>query len=67
MASNPLALPWRTAPHPVRHTLASPWVLTALCVLAVVGFWIATGSTPAAFRHLWTWSPALLRCMWANI
>lgn len=67
MASNPLALPWRTQPRPVRHALASPWVLTALCVLAVVGFWIATGSTPAAFRNLWTWSPALLRGMWANI
>jgi polar amino acid transport system permease protein len=67
MASNPLALRWRVAPNPVRSALLSPWALAAVCVLAVVGFWTATGSTPAVFRNLWTWSPALLRGMGANI
>lgn len=55
------------APNPVRSALLSPWALAAVCVLAVVGFWTATGSTPAVFRNLWTWSPALLRGMGANI
>lgn len=67
MASNLLALPWRPAPHPIRDALRSPWTLAVLCVIAITGFWTATGSTPAAFRSLWTWSPALLRGMWANI
>ena len=44
-----------------------PWALVALAVLALVAFWVATGTTPVAFVHLWKWSPALLRGLLANI
>lgn len=44
-----------------------PWALAAWAALAVVAFWAATGTTPTAFVHLWTWLPALLRGLLANI
>ncbi|MDB5954841.1 amino acid ABC transporter permease [Ramlibacter sp.] len=45
----------------------SPWQALALAAAAVVAFWVATGTTPAAFVYLWTWSPELARGMAANI
>ncbi len=45
----------------------NPWLLAAALALAVLAFWNATGSTPAAFAHLWKWLPALLRGLLANI
>ena len=77
MASSELQLP-APAP-PLRGGLASaagaaalraaksPWLLGAAAALALVVFWRATGSTPVAFVHLWTWGPALLHGLWANI
>jgi len=44
-----------------------PWTVVALAALAVVAFWILTGTTPAAFVHLWKWLPALLRGLLVNI
>ena len=70
MASSELQLP--APPPPLRGGLASaagaaalraaksPWLLGAAAALALVVFWRATGSTPVAFVHLWTWGPALL-------
>lgn len=45
----------------------NPWLLAALAALALLGFWSATGSTPAAVVYLWKWLPALLRGLWVNI
>jgi len=50
----------------LRH-LRNPWLIAALAALAVVLTWNATGTTPAAFTHLWRWLPALLRGLWVNI
>jgi polar amino acid transport system permease protein len=44
-----------------------PWTLGAFGALAVIAFWIATGTTPVAVVRLWTWAPALLRGLLANI
>lgn len=66
MASKPVALPWRPASIGApswRH----PWTLAAMCAAVVIGFWSVTDTMPVAFRHLWTWSPTLLRGMAANI
>src|SRR5450830_603117 len=44
-----------------------PWFLAASAVLAVLLYWMLTNSTPAVLVYLWTWSPALLRGLSANI
>jgi polar amino acid transport system permease protein len=44
-----------------------PWTLGAFGALAVIAFWIATGTTPVAVVRLWTWAPALLRGLLANV
>ncbi|RYF26068.1 MAG: amino acid ABC transporter permease [Comamonadaceae bacterium] len=49
------------------RALRNPWLIAALAALAVVLAWDATGTTPAAFTHLWRWMPALLRGLWVNI
>ncbi|XAH23818.1 amino acid ABC transporter permease [Xylophilus sp. GW821-FHT01B05] len=69
MASDALlAAPPRTAPGAgLLRALRNPWSLGALAVLALLVFWTSTGSTPAAFVYLWTWTPALLRGLLANI
>ncbi|SFD71866.1 amino acid ABC transporter permease [Paracidovorax konjaci] len=53
--------------RPWPGVLRSPWLLSALAGLALVLGWQATGTTPAAFKHLWQWLPTLLRGMWVNI
>lgn len=55
-AAGTWAGPWR-----------NPWIVGAGATLAVLAFWIATGTTPTAFVHLWKWLPALLRGLWANV
>ena len=60
--------PAATSPYAVRPSpWRNPWVLTALCVAAVIAFWTATGLTPVAITHLWKWLPVLLRGLLMNI
>lgn len=49
------------------RALRDPWTLALAVLAALLLFWTAAGTTPAAARHLWTWTPALLRGLWANI
>lgn len=65
--ANEATLPRVAAPSPWPAALRNPWLIAAAAALAVVGYWNATGSTPVAFVHLWTWLPALLRGLWVNI
>ncbi|MDM0037597.1 amino acid ABC transporter permease [Variovorax sp. J22G21] len=44
-----------------------PWALAGWAALALVAFWVGTGSTPTAFVHLWKWLPTLLRGLLANV
>ncbi|QQX89698.1 amino acid ABC transporter permease (plasmid) [Cupriavidus necator] len=67
MASDTI-LPAAVGPTPpLARALRDPWVLTLAAVAALLLFWSATGSTPAAVRSLWVWTPALLRGLLANI
>jgi len=45
----------------------NPWFVGLVATLLVIAFWVATGSTPVALVHLWTWLPVLLRGLLANI
>ena len=69
--ANETTLPRAAAPSPWPATLSTaardPWLLAAAAALAVLGYWNATGSTPAAFTQLWRWLPALLRGLLVNI
>ena len=68
MATESLQLPSRlVVPPGLTQALRNPWVIGTSAVLALVAFWVTTDSTPIVFRHLWTWSPALLRGLMANI
>jgi polar amino acid transport system permease protein len=49
----------------LRRLSALQWALLAACVTVAV--WVATGTTPKAFVHLWIWAPTLGRGMLANI
>lgn len=51
------------ASFPRRH----PWLTALLAALAVIGTWVATGTTPVALVFLWKWTPALLRGLLTNI
>ncbi|MEC3764452.1 MULTISPECIES: amino acid ABC transporter permease [Cupriavidus] len=53
-------------PLPAR-ALRAPWWLACAAVAALLLFWTLADSTPAALRSLWTWTPALLRGLLANI
>ncbi|CAM2996669.1 amino acid ABC transporter permease [Cupriavidus taiwanensis] len=53
-------------PLPAR-ALRDPWWLAFAAAAALLLFWALAGSTPAAVRSLWTWTPALLRGLLANI
>ena len=72
MASE-IALPRGGAPAPALATDAGtpawrrPWALAAWAALALVAFWVATGTTPTALVHLWKWLPTLLRGLLSNI
>ena len=52
---------------PLPAFLRGPWFLGLAAVLAVLAFWVGTGTTPAALVYLWTWTPALLRGLLTNI
>lgn len=70
--ANDLSLHAATVRRVPLHTnglqaLRSPWLLGTAAVFALIAYWVSTGTTPIAFKHLWTWSPALLRGLLANI
>lgn len=67
MASENVLLPLGGQPGPWLRVLRDPWTAGLAAVAALLLYWTVTGSTPAALRSLWTWSPALLRGLWANI
>ncbi|MFT4191485.1 MAG: amino acid ABC transporter permease [Comamonas sp.] len=46
---------------------AQAWLLALAASASLVAWWLATGSTPRAFVHLWQWAPSLARGMWTNI
>ena len=50
-----------------RALLRDPWVLLLLALVALGVAWALTDSAPAAVRHLWHWSPALLRGLGMNV
>ncbi|AGW95331.1 amino acid ABC transporter permease [Cupriavidus necator] len=47
--------------------LRGPWALILGTLLLVLVCWTLVVPPPAALRSLWTWTPALLRGLWANI
>ncbi|MGE8659178.1 MAG: amino acid ABC transporter permease [Achromobacter sp.] len=47
--------------------LRDPWVVLLLALAALGSAWALTDSAPAAVRHLWHWSPALLRGLGMNV
>ncbi len=59
LAPSAWSIPWRV--------FRNPWLVAAMATLAVAAAWSATGTTPRAVAHLWTWLPALLRGLWMNI
>ncbi|NMU90090.1 amino acid ABC transporter permease [Achromobacter ruhlandii] len=50
-----------------RALLRDPWVVLLLALVALGVAWALTDSAPAAVRHLWHWSPALLRGLGMNV
>jgi len=54
-------------PAALWNAARNPWLIAAAAALALLGYWNATGSTPAAFAQLWRWLPALLRGLLVNI
>lgn len=66
-ATLPRATTANLRPAALLSALRNPWLIAALAALAVVLPWNVTGTTPAAFTHLWRWLPALLRGLWVNI
>ena len=68
MASDASALPAPVAAAPwSTKALRDPWTAFAAGLLGLVVYWVATDRTPTVFRHLWTWTPALLRGLLANV
>ncbi|MFY2992158.1 amino acid ABC transporter permease [Achromobacter xylosoxidans] len=50
-----------------RALLRDPWAVLLLALVALGVAWALTDSAPAAVRHLWHWSPALLRGLGMNV
>lgn len=68
MASDSLAqAPAQQGRPRALRLLRDPWTPFLAVLAALALYWSASGSAPAALRHLWTWTPALLRGLWANI
>lgn len=47
--------------------LRDPWVVLLLALVILGVAWALTDTAPAAVRHLWHWSPALLRGLGMNV
>lgn len=48
-------------------TTGRPWSAVALAVAVPVLLWTVLVPAPAPLQILWTWTPALLRGLWANV